>query len=63
MARIVEASSDPGDVLWEPFGGLFTGALAAMTSARRALSCELDSTYFQYGVERLRREGQRLGLL
>ncbi|MBI4828985.1 MAG: site-specific DNA-methyltransferase [Nitrospinae bacterium] len=29
MSRIIEASTDVGDVIWEPFGGLFTGSLAA----------------------------------
>src|SRR5262249_52628131 len=40
MARIVEASSDPGDVVWEPFGGLFSASIAAMRLARRAFACE-----------------------
>jgi site-specific DNA-methyltransferase (adenine-specific) len=56
MARIIEASSDPGDVVWEPFGGLFSASIAAMRSSRRAFSCEIDPTYFQYGVDRLGRE-------
>ena len=60
MVRIVEASSDPGDCVWEPFGGLFTGCVAAMAGGRRALSCEVDPTYFQFGVDRLRREAARL---
>lgn len=52
MAMIIEASSDEGDVVWEPFGGLFTGALAARQTKRRAYACEIDPTYFQYGVSR-----------
>jgi hypothetical protein len=60
MTRIVEASTDAGDVVWEPFGGLFSGAAASMKLGRRAFACEIDPTYFQYGVERLIREaGQR----
>lgn len=55
MARIVAASTDVGDVVWEPFGGLFTASLAASQLSRRAFGAELDSTYFQYGVERFRR--------
>jgi site-specific DNA-methyltransferase (adenine-specific) len=54
MARVVTASSEAGDVVWEPFGGLFTACLAALESGRRAWGCELDPTYFQYGVGRLR---------
>jgi site-specific DNA-methyltransferase (adenine-specific) len=52
MARIIHASTDPGDVIWEPFGGLFTGALAAHQLGRRAFGAEVDPTYFQYGVRR-----------
>ncbi len=52
MARIIEASTEPGDVIWEPFGGLFTGSLAAYQLGRRAFGAEMDSTYFQYGVRR-----------
>lgn len=52
MTRIIEASSDPGDIIWEPFGGLFTASLAARLSGRRAYGAEIDATYYQYGVER-----------
>jgi site-specific DNA-methyltransferase (adenine-specific) len=56
MMMIIEASSDPGDVVWEPFGGLFTGAVAARQLKRRAFACEIDATYFQFGVARLKEE-------
>ena len=52
MERIIEASSDQNDVVWEPFGGLFTAALAARQLGRRAYAAEIDSTYYQYGVKR-----------
>lgn len=54
MSRIVAASTDVGDVVWEPFGGLFTASLAARALGRRAFAAEIDSTYFQYGVRRFR---------
>lgn len=59
MTRIIEASSDPGDVIWEPFGGLFSASVAAMRLGRKAFSCELDPTYFQYGVDRLIQESTK----
>ncbi len=59
MMMIIEASSDPGDVVWEPFGGLFTACLAAGRLKRRAFGAEIDSTYFQYGVSRLEGEAQQ----
>lgn len=52
MRLIIGASSDQGDVIWEPFGGLFSASLAAKELGRRAYSAELDSTYFQLGVSR-----------
>lgn len=52
MRMTIEAASDSGDVVWEPFGGLFTAALAARQTGRRAFACEIDPTYFQYGVTR-----------
>ncbi len=56
MERILEASSDPGDVVWEPFGGLFSASVAAMKLSRRAFAGEIDPTYYQYGIERLIQE-------
>lgn len=54
MKRIIEASTDEGDIVWEPFGGLFTASLAAAQLGRQSFGCELDPTYFHYGLERLR---------
>lgn len=55
MQLIIEASSEPDEVVWEPFGGLFSASLAAGRLGRQARAAELDPTYFQYGVQRLRR--------
>jgi hypothetical protein len=52
MERMIAASTDEGDVVWEPFGGLFTGALAACRLNRRAYAGEMDLTYFQHGLAR-----------
>jgi len=52
---IIRASSDPTDVVWEPFGGLFTASVAARKSGRRAFGGEIDPTYFHFGVQRLKR--------
>jgi hypothetical protein len=56
MSLIVGAASDPGDVVWEPFGGLFSAALAARKLSRKAYAAETDSTYFQVGLERFRKQ-------
>lgn len=55
-AMLVEASSNKGDVVWEPFGGLFTACIAARMAGRRSFGAEIDPTYFYYAVKRLRDE-------
>ncbi|EKD07642.1 DNA methylase N-4/N-6 domain protein [Arthrospira platensis C1] len=52
MQLIIEASSQERDVIWEPFGGLFSASLAANILNRKAFACEIDETYFYYGVKR-----------
>lgn len=52
MRQIIEASSDRGQAVWEPFGGLFSAALAARQTGRKAFASEIDSTYFQLGLSR-----------
>ena len=52
MSLIINASSDEGDIIWEPFGGLFSASVAAWQAGRRACAAEIDSTYFQLGVRR-----------
>ena len=49
---LIEASSEEGDVVWEPFGGLFTSALAAKNLKRKAYACEIDPSYYQIGLAR-----------
>lgn len=52
LRRMIEASTDPGDVVWEPFGGMFSAAFAARELGRRAFAAEIDATYYRYGVQR-----------
>lgn len=52
MRLIIEATTDKGDVIWEPFGGLFSASLAAKMLERKAFSCELDPDYYKLGVQR-----------
>ena len=58
MAMIIEASSEKDDIVWEPFGGLFTGCLAARSLRRRAFGAEIDPAYFHYAVKRLTQESR-----
>lgn len=54
MRMIIEASSKPEHVVWEPFGGLFSASLAAKQTGRRAFAAEIDPTYFQIGLSRFK---------
>ena len=59
MSMIISASSDEGDVIWEPFGGLFTACIAARYHQRCGFGGEIDPTYFHYGIKRLEEEVDR----
>lgn len=50
----VRASTDPGDVIWEPFGGLCSGAVAALRAGRRCFAAEVDPEVYRSAVARLR---------
>lgn len=52
VRMIIEASSDEGDVVWEPFGGLLTACYAAAEAGRRAFGAEIDPAYFQHATDR-----------
>lgn len=53
MELIVNASSDPGDVVWEPFGGMCTAAIACLKARRQCYSAEILPKYFSIAVKRL----------
>ena len=55
LERIILASSDPGDVVWEPFGGLCSVAIAAVNTGRKCHSAEILPDYFSTARERLAR--------
>ncbi len=59
IRMIINASSDEGDIIWEPFGGLFTACMAARFGRRRGFGAEIDPTYFHYGIKRLAEEARR----
>jgi site-specific DNA-methyltransferase (adenine-specific) len=56
MERQILASSDVGDVIWEPFGGLASASVAALRLGRRAHAAEIDADYFAAAAARLRTE-------
>lgn len=53
MERIIRAATEPGDVIWEPFGGLASGSVAAVALGRRPFAAELDAEFAALANERL----------
>ncbi|MEX0697770.1 MAG: DNA methyltransferase [Dongiaceae bacterium] len=62
IERTIIASTDPGDVVWEPFGGLFSGAIASLRTGRHCYGAEVISEYFLVGGKRLVEESKRIAI-
>jgi site-specific DNA-methyltransferase (adenine-specific) len=58
MERLIAAVTQPGDVVWEPFGGLCSASVAAVALGRRAFAAETDPAFADLAVERLQRARQ-----
>ena len=54
MRRVVTASTQCGDMLWEPFGGLCSAVVAAVELGRDAYAAEPVTDFFDIAVERIR---------
>jgi site-specific DNA-methyltransferase (adenine-specific) len=50
---IIRVSSDPGDVVWEPFGGLCSAAVASHNLDRKCFSAEILPEYYDVACRRL----------
>ena len=51
--RLIERYSNPGDLVFDPFGGLFTVPVRALKAGRRGRAVELNPGYFLDGVKHL----------
>lgn len=58
--RIIQATSEANDVVWEPFGGLCTAALVSSRIGRKCFTAELIPDFFHAAVARLRDDGLRV---
>jgi DNA methylase len=52
MELIISSSTYENDVIWEPFGGLFSASLAAYLLKRKVYGAEIDEFIFQMGISR-----------
>ncbi|MBT7028915.1 MAG: site-specific DNA-methyltransferase [Verrucomicrobia bacterium] len=53
MRRILTAATQKGDVVWEPFGGLASAAVAGVALKRRPFVAEIDEVFADIAHERL----------
>jgi site-specific DNA-methyltransferase (adenine-specific) len=53
MQRQIAATTIPGAMVWEPFGGLASASVAAVAMGRSAVAAELDKTFQELALERL----------
>ena len=52
MERIIKASSNPGDIVLDPFSGSFTTSAVATKLGRYAIGIDLNRDYFEMGIRR-----------
>jgi DNA modification methylase len=48
--RVIERWSNPGELVYDPFGGLMTVPYRAIKLGRQGMACELNPEYFAWGV-------------
>lgn len=53
LERIIKASSNPGDVVLDPFAGSFTTCAVAQRLGRQYIGIELNQDYVDIGLNRL----------
>jgi len=54
MKRIIKASTEEEDIIWEPFGGLCTASVAAKKLNREARGSEIVEEFYDAAVERVK---------
>jgi DNA modification methylase len=58
--RLINRYSNPGDLIYDPFGGIGTVPLRAMMAGRRGLMTELNPDYFRDAVGYLEAEEEKI---
>jgi len=60
--RLIERYSQRGELVYDPFGGLFTVPNRALRLGRRGRAAELNPTYFLDGVKHLQATERQVGM-
>ena len=58
IERIIGTTSDKNDVVWDPFAGVFTTAIAAFKLERRCYCSERNIGIYTYGIDRVKQQLQ-----
>lgn len=53
LERVIQASTNPGDIVLDPFGGTFTTCAVAKMLGRRSIGIETNLDYVKIGLRRL----------
>lgn len=53
LERIVKASSNPGDIVLDPFAGTFTTSYVTKKLGRRSIGIDIEEEYVKIGLRRL----------
>ncbi|MBM3242898.1 adenine-specific DNA-methyltransferase [Candidatus Poribacteria bacterium] len=53
MERIIRSSSNPGDIVLDPFSGSFTTSFVAKRLGRKSIGIEIEEEYVKIGLRRL----------
>ncbi|HEL4773735.1 adenine-specific DNA-methyltransferase [Stenotrophomonas maltophilia] len=53
LERVIRASSNPGDLVLDPFGGSFSTGAVAKRLGRRSISIEKNEAYIKIGLRRI----------
>lgn len=54
VERVIERWSNPGEVVFDPFGGIMTVPLCAVKMGRFGVGCEFNHEYWAHGVKYLK---------
>lgn len=55
IKMLIEISSDEGDLVWEPFGGLCTGAIASHELKRSYVAAEINKEIYDAALKRFKK--------
>ena len=62
IRRLIEASSNEGDIVLDPFSGVGSTQLSSIQLKRHYIGIELDEGYYKIGLDRIKEENSNVSL-